>query len=279
MTEELKVHCTTNYDLFELHPINREVQKEKKLRDSIRRYGPRPEFPIGVVPNGNGKYQIKFGHHRFFVCRELGVPVYYIIAPDDEFPIHTAEETTRNWNLRDFMVSHNRAGTSDAYRELKMFHESTGIPLSCCVGMLAGELAASQNHTDRFKRGEYTIRPIGREHAEKVARIIRHCEAAGCHFAKHANFVKAVSRIAWVPHFDEHQLYAKLRRAPTLLEPCTSVEGYVEGLSRLYAYGTSTNKLQLMLDADEAARSRNAALRSQARKAQQAKPQGARKSR
>ena len=62
-----KVYETEDYDIFELHELNRDVRNLKKvsnLKNSMKSHGFLSAYPLHTVLNGEGKLQIKAGHHR-----------------------------------------------------------------------------------------------------------------------------------------------------------------------------------------------------------------------
>ena len=79
MREKPCLKVTKNYDLFELHPFNRDLHKDALLKTSMKENGFMPSSPIHCVRNGNGKLKIIRGHHRFANAKELGLPVWYVI--------------------------------------------------------------------------------------------------------------------------------------------------------------------------------------------------------
>ena len=69
------VHTTEDYGRFEFNELNRSVDAAhvRKLKKNIKDIG--LVQPITVDSEGN----IIDGQHRFHACRELGIPVRYII--------------------------------------------------------------------------------------------------------------------------------------------------------------------------------------------------------
>lgn len=71
------VYSTMDYDVFTFIEGNRELDHVKAVKESIEKVG----FlwvPILV----NEKFEIIEGQHRFTACKELGLPVIYIIQPN-----------------------------------------------------------------------------------------------------------------------------------------------------------------------------------------------------
>ena len=250
-----KLLSTRDYDKFELHIQNRDVTRVDELRKSMQRYGFLPQYPLHCVPNGT-KFKIKAGHHRFSVARELGLPVYYVLAEDGDIGIHELERATSAWNLNDYLTSFVREGRG-YYVEVKEFYSRTGIPLSTCLSMLGGHAGGSGNMLPPFKRGTFRVTKEGREHANTVARLVAVTEEAGYDFARHRQFVVALSKILFVEELDCDELARRLVKYRDQLHKQPTVNDYVRGLEHLYNYLAKDRRLPLAFLADSVARSRN----------------------
>ena len=152
----MKLLQTTDYQKFELHRFNRNVEKIKKLEESMVEHGWLDPYPMHTIRSQNGKLLIKAGHHRFQVAQKLGIPVKYVISQDDA-SIYELEAATRPWLMNDYLVSHIREGINSNYLIVRDYHERTGIKLPLCISLLAGETAGSSNRSKSFKRGNYAV--------------------------------------------------------------------------------------------------------------------------
>ena len=72
------LQSTINYNLFELHDLNRDVEKIDRLKASMMRHGFIKAYPLHVMKNGFGKLKVKAGHHRLTAAKDLGLPVFYV---------------------------------------------------------------------------------------------------------------------------------------------------------------------------------------------------------
>lgn len=78
----VKIFETSNTKLFELWGANRDVEKIKKLMESMKKHGWINSRPMSVVQGCNGKIIIKDGHHRFEAAQRLGIPFKYVFDTD-----------------------------------------------------------------------------------------------------------------------------------------------------------------------------------------------------
>lgn len=93
------VLVTSDYSKFQFVDGNREVSRLAKLKKSIKENGWYRQ-PILV----NEFFQIIEGQHRYLVCKELELPIEYIIQPGlrakDCAPLNTGRN---NWRVKDYV--------------------------------------------------------------------------------------------------------------------------------------------------------------------------------
>src|SRR5262245_39047629 len=99
-----KIFVTKNYSLFAGGTEqNRQLElaKHKKLRESMKKNGFVPSFPIVVRRHADGVLEIYDGQHRFAFAVELELPVYYV---EDKGTWDVAEinSTAKTWTLADY---------------------------------------------------------------------------------------------------------------------------------------------------------------------------------
>lgn len=250
------LHSTSDYAKFELCQFNRNVEKTKFLRESMKRHGFIPAYPIHCNEESGGRLLIKAGHHRFEVAQDLGIPVYYVVTQDDA-TIHELEKATTNWKQKDYMVSFARCGMRD-YVVAKEFHERTGISLGVCISMLAGESGGSHNKTEEFKHGTFKVTEDGIKHAEQVAAIVLHCSDCGIR-AHDVIFVQAISRCLFVKEFSAETFKKRAEANLSMFKPCRSVAEQTELFESIYnRNATVANRLPLAFLTNQAMNSRNA---------------------
>lgn len=242
---------TNNYGKFVLSNINRNIHKTWHLEASMKKYGFRDACPIEVTRLANGLLEIQDGHHRYYVARKLRIPVKYVEVKEVMTMTERAKTTTA-WSLRDYLDSYVRAGLP-AYVEVKKYHDRTGIGLSACISMLAGDSAGSGNWNSQFKDG--TFRLADSIHADIVGEISLHCKKCGVPFFKNQIFINALSKIVWAEGFDPEVLKNKLTHFSEYLKKQPTKDDYVRLLDEIYNRKSQT-KVPLTFRAEEAARKR-----------------------
>lgn len=242
------LHSTKDYSKFELCQFNRSVEKTKFLRESMKKHGFIPAYPIHCNASDNGRLAIKAGHHRFEVAQELGIPLFYVVT-EDSATIHELEKATTKWSINDYMNSFAKCGV-DAYVKVKEYHERTGIPLKQCISMLGGESAGSGNQSTKFKHGEFKLADWN--HADEVADVVLHCKGLGIR-STDSIFVQTISRCMFVPEFSPEVF--KLRAASNVVrfKPCRLVIEQIALFEEIYNMkARNENRLPLTFLANKA---------------------------
>jgi hypothetical protein len=247
------VVATKNYGLFELCDFNRDVKKTRNLMASMKRDGWIDAYPMHVVRNGNKKLKIKGGHHRFEVAQQLGIAVKYVVC-DDEATVHQLERSTNPWKMDDYFNSFCRQGRQN-YLAVKKYMDRTGIRLSQAVSMLSGGTAASGNHNEAFKDGNFTL-SSDQSHAEAVGAIVVACRERSIPCATSRDFVHAISRMLYVEDFDAQTFIRRAAVNPSLLTKQVGVDAYSEMIEYVYNY-KSSHKVALAFPSKQLAKDRS----------------------
>lgn len=73
----MEIKKTTDYTLFKKLEGNRDVRKKNALVKSITEMDLTMYSPIIVSED----FRIVDGQHRFEACKELGLPIYFLVMP------------------------------------------------------------------------------------------------------------------------------------------------------------------------------------------------------
>lgn len=246
-----------DYDKFELLKFNRNVVKTKALESSMQKYGFLDPYPIHVTQSDkNGKFLIKSGHHRFYVARKLGISIKYVVS-NDTISIYELEKATVKWTMNDYLVSMSRDGNRQ-YEIVQKYCEDSGIPISCAISMLCGNMASTNNFSDRFKSGTYEVK--NPSHALSVKDIVMFMKTLGLSFANTDICVKAISKVLFVKEFNASHFKTKLKKFHHLFARQGSLDSYLQAIEDVYNH-TSKSKIPLKFLSEEAARKRNVVLK------------------
>lgn len=226
------VYQTSNYEMFELNIMNRDISNTKRLESSMAKYGFWQTKPIHVDRVGK-KLVIKDGHHRFEIAKKLEIPVCYMISENPEITLREISGSENIHTMANYLQENVRAGNPN-YIAVKRFHEKTGISLNNCISILANESAAGCNHANRFKDGVFVVKAD--TYADKIAELVEAMKSKGIAFAACTNLVKALSRIIIAGHADLKLLKHKMATFPFLIERRSTLDQYSDMFEDLYNY-------------------------------------------
>ena len=247
----MKIHATTKYEMFRIHPVNRSVTKTAALEQSMRKHGFIDAYPIHVTKTTDGMLEIKAGHHRFAVASRLGIPVKYVICTDSA-TIHELEKATNQWSMNDYLVSFCR-DKNPHYLELKELIDETGLRVAQGASLLRGEMAGSCNGRDQFKAGAFIVKT--RELADRVKRIIIAANRKGVDCVTKRDFINALSKMLFVNEFNDDVFIQKIKSHSHLMTRKGTLAEYEQMIEDVYNR-QSKNKVNLAFLAREGSKSR-----------------------
>lgn len=248
----MKVNKTSDYSRFVNSVENRDIRSNKKLLESMSQYGFSEAHPIHVRLNSEGKLEIRDGHHRFEIAKFLKIPLYYVVS-SDQIPIERLNASQKPWSMRDYVASFVKQGKPE-YIALNSFANSSGIPLSISVLLLAGYYGGScGNHGVNFKAGNFRVK--NGELANRVAAIVGAASKI-IPFSKEKSFVMAVAACCLVNGFSAHQFIEKVAKFPHMLTKQAGRDAYLEIIESVYNYA-SRKPIPLAFSARSEVRKRN----------------------
>lgn len=230
---------TSNYDLFEMHNMNRDVKVEARyfaaLVESMKNHGFISAYPLHCTKTDGGKIAIKGGHHRFAAAIEAGIPVKYVLC-EDKCSIQELEKAgPGKWKPADYLVSYCRQGV-EAYQILSDYMCRTGIGLNSAASMLFGQTAGSQNFRarDRFQDGRYEVRDT--RHANDVADVVLALRSCGIQWFANNILVIAFSYVLKAPDVSKERLISKTKTHYRLYERPQNLDSALLNIESVYNY-------------------------------------------
>lgn len=126
----MEIQKTTDYKLFKKLDGNRDVKRTNALVKSILEFDLTMYSPIIVSED----FRIIDGQHRFAACRELGLPIYYIVMCDNnvEKAMIVLNKCQSQWRNSEFF-QYNVQKKGGVYAELKEYIDKNKINLSYAV--------------------------------------------------------------------------------------------------------------------------------------------------
>lgn len=247
-----KIQQTDNYEMFEVSVFNRDVKRIGNLKESMKRNGYIPAYPLHCVRGGRGKLVVKAGHHRLESAKSLGLQVYYIVC-EDGASIHELEKATNPWKFKDFILSHARAG-SESHILISELHKKSGIAMSQITSMLSGGSANSHNSSDQAKDGNFVVKDIAR--TESVCDTVSRLRELGVKFATSQGMVGCLSNLTWVDEFEPDIFVHRVSVNLHMMIKQATIDQYLELIDRVYNHGAKM-KVPIAFRAKEECRKRN----------------------
>lgn len=145
---------TTNYDMFKDIRGNREINRKhlKKLQESILDKNMLDLNPIIV----NEEMRVLDGQHRLSACKNLNIPVSYIVADNggiDE--VKMLNTNVRNWTMKNFLDCYILRGLEE-YQKIQRFMDKTGSTLGVAILLLTGNRTKSTDSVIQdYRNGDF----------------------------------------------------------------------------------------------------------------------------
>jgi hypothetical protein len=233
-----KIYQTVNYGLFNLSEFNRKPKHYKKILDSIKKNDMTMYNPCLVTaPNELGQMDIIDGQNRFLACKELGLPIHFIIGDKlDIFDAPMLNDAAKNWSIEEYVRHYAKRGVP-AYKQLLYMHEEYGVSLTPLVAITKEK--KMRNGFVNLRTGKFKLR----SDVDLIDFLDHH---AMFHdylpFANKATFVRALFNAYKTEGYDKDHMLRKLDMASGTVNHQPTVVLFVIELEKLYNYHVKGDK-------------------------------------
>jgi hypothetical protein len=224
---------TTEYSAFKTLDGNRNLNPANLARLKKSMQEELLQVPIIV----NEKMEIIDGQHRFESCKDLGLPLCFIIVKGYELPqVHKLNAIARNWSLHDYLNSYADLGLND-YMLAKKFLLKYKIPMNTALQLLSGEAVSSgggcRSSVESFKGGTFKVKDY-----LKASILATKIVAVGDFYDgnKRQCFMSAIVFISRNPAFNFNKFLKKLAIQRTALVHCATHKQYIMLIEDIYNY-------------------------------------------
>lgn len=225
------IYETFDYGKFRYVKGNRRVTK-RRLNKLIKSFSEGQILkPIMV----NEKMEIVDGQGSFEACRQLGLPIYYYIAPNTGAIEMTRLNTaSTNWATVDYAEMHESEGNENYIRLLEMFrahpeNNFTAIRKSTACSETSSIVNGSLKFTEEnVERGEAVLKM-----AEDIVRITSPTRKIN------AKFYTAVGYLYAEPNYKHKRMLTQLKKHPDLFVMSSSTRDQLVTFSNIYNYGAT----------------------------------------
>lgn len=268
-----QIELSTEYDKFVHHDYQQKMSARHvaDIVASMRTHGYFESEPIGVYREGD-KLVIIDGHHRLAACKELGLPVRYVVEPTrNADTIGDRNAKTRKWTSKSFISMYAAQGNEN-YVTLQRFIDM-GFTMVNAAALLRGWIVQNTCTAKQIQAGTFVVKTT-----EKITKIAEFWDRTGANgrvrdvapeIMKQA-YVEALTMCLLVPEFDIQTLgHRVLGNARRVVRASTRDEA-LEVLDEIYNYRCVV-KLQLAFLAKQATQARSGAVQAEQRSLSKAK--------
>jgi len=225
---EVRIFKTTHYDKFKLSEFNRDPAHYKKLVESIKDNDKTMYNPILVDKD----LVIIDGQNRFLACKELKLPVNFIVAKDMHiFEAADINQASKNWTTMDYASHYANRGREEYIKLLDYAHK---YDQRITVIMTFGRLSkGNRSHGKSVRSGNFKFREdIDVDAFFKHATEFREYLS----FAKKDCFVKALLKMYMHENYDKDVMMKKLKKNSGIVHEQSRVDTMLDELLKLYNY-------------------------------------------
>lgn len=241
---DVVVYVTTDYDIFEIVPYNRDTRHSAKITKSVESIGSYMDhYPIVVVPLGNGKFAIYDGQGRYKTCVRLGLPVYFIISERLEWEhVSHLNCTVTRWSNQDYMHNYAKQGLKE-YIAAERFKEKYPF-MSISFIIIFGQPGDGHKAKDDWHNGTWLF--SNEEFLTRIAEQAKDFRAFTSAW-KDALFHKALRHAINNPGYDHNWVISRLEQGKQLRKR-TSIPEYLEELTNVFRWRARGEKASMRLE-------------------------------
>lgn len=227
------VYETTNYDQFVFLDTNREIDKSrlKVVTQSIAEHG-----YIGSPIEVNEKMEIIDGQARTMACKDLGVPIPYVVVPGlGVQQCMILNRATRNWKDMDYVKSFAKQGIKSYILLLDLVNRFGHGPQVAVYASKNKRIGGGTGSGGALRNGNFTMSveeyERGKRTLEKIEPMMGYVKSSAVHTqALTIALCYAVNN----PKVDYNRLLETVAQRHLLLKPYTVITDILEDLSEKY---------------------------------------------
>lgn len=231
-----QVQTTTDYWKFKSLDGNRNLNSLhlKRLMESM------DKTPLFTVIYVNEKMEVIDGQHRLEACKELGLPINYIVLDNYGLrEVQVLNTNSKTWKADDYLDGYCDLGLED-YVKYRDFKNTYNFGHNESMVLLSQDSRISNSRTD-FYDGSFKIKDynVSCDLAEKILMIEPYYDGV-----RRRSFVYAMFSLLRNENFELTVFLQKLKYQPTALQDCTTVASYKILIEEIYNY-KNRNKVNL----------------------------------
>lgn len=225
-----KIYQTTDYSIFEANFMNRDIipaHVNNLYKDMSVNGWLKGSY---IIVNKNGK--LISGHHRLLAAMKAKVPVSYVIEDIADDDVSSVCKISRNWNIIDHLRHFVKLGNPH-YVVLDRFMKNFPTLRPTEAMMLVKNTGTAQTRY-HFEQGLFETKnmTIAYQWGHQIMSLKPYFER----YYNKSIFVRGLIKVLQNPQFDFDEFLHKVKLRPTMLQPCGTVEKYLEMIEVIYNY-------------------------------------------
>ena len=241
------MESTKKYHLFSQYEGNRVVNQNhvNKIKESLQEHGYLEAYPIIV----NENLQIIDGQHRFEACKQLGLPIYFVVQKNaNEDLLIDLNILQKKWTTKDYVVYYALQKQNQNYVRLLKVMEDTHLDVVSVLELALGREVGGA-YLDKVKRGELVLDNIQCQNVKITCDNIFTLMNI-LHFRITGRLCRAINKVQRQPNFSWSTMLHKAKIYKSLAYMCVTKEQWIEMLVDLYNYKVRKNSLKLRIEED-----------------------------
>jgi hypothetical protein len=229
---------TNDYSRFKILGGNRQLNELhlKRLQSSIMEKNLLFANPILV----NHNFEIIDGQHRFAICRELSLPIHYLLVENLGLPdVQTLNANAKNWKIEDYVDGYCDMGLSE-YCYLKTQMDKTKLGVTILLAIFAsGGLSGNSIYNLKDGNLNLTYKNRGLILLKWIEDWTKYYEGAD-----RRTFVLALVQLYDIKGYNHDKMMQKMQYQSTKLVDCTTTKTYLALLEEIYNFRERGEKLR-----------------------------------
>ena len=220
---------TKNYSVFKFLNGNREVKIKhlNRLKLSMK------EMYLLTIIVVNELFQIIDGQHRFTAASELGLPIHFIIKNGYGLAeVQRLNTNNSDWDKKDYLESYCDMNVKPYLQMKKFMQDFPDFKTLQTLDILTNLTGHDAGATKKFETGNLTIPNITKSYtnANAILAVKDYCRIDG-------NLVKTFLVLFQNKSYNHEEFIRKLKKQPTVLQPCKKIEQYKLLIEDIYNTG------------------------------------------
>lgn len=227
-----KILSTFKYELFSFIEGNRDIDHEDRIEKSIRKSGLLVQ-PILV----NQQMQIIEGQNRYQCCKNLGLPIYYVVQEDIGLEeVKSLNSASKNWTTKNYIHSFAAGDKNVDYIYIEQLFKQFPWATQRIVNFAINDFIGYSART--IKAGTMKCDEVGYNRAvgalQYADRLRKYVDGIG---GRKEYYVIAIMFCYFCEEIDNEYLEKKFEKYHKSLSPIPDIKSAIQQIeSKIYNY-------------------------------------------